>query len=324
LAPQLVAAAGARSKVGDRDVISVVVVTYNSLAVIGNCLETLMQSELAEPIELIVVDNASTDGTREWLEEFARDRRAHFGPVRVQCLRENIGYAAANNCGIATACGEAILLLNPDTEVSKTALQTCRARLGTQAPGGRTVGAIGCRLVLEDGHLDRACRRGFPTIANSLARFSGLSLLFPRSRALCGYNLTYLDDRGSYPVDCVSGAFLMVLREVIEQAGPLDEDYFMYGEDIDWCYRIVARGFAVWYDGSVDVLHRKGGSGGKRSVDSLGHFYSTMGLYYRKHHGDGWTAAVVRAALGGLFLAHAAALVVRQELADQRKRSGGV
>ncbi len=165
----------------------------------------------------------------------------------------------------------------------------------------------GCRLLLPDGRLDRACRRSFPTLWNSFARLSGLSLLFARSRLFAGYNLTYLPDNANYAVDCVSGAFLMVSRAVYERVGGLDKDYFMYGKDIDWCYRIRAAGYQVWYEGDVVTVHHKGGNGGKRSAHSLYHFYNTMLIYYRKHHAaryPTWLTALLSIALKCLYACH--------------------
>lgn len=259
--------------------VSVILVTYNSESVLEGCVSALKECSSASQLELIFVDNCSSDRTREWIEELVGGERASiFTALKVLYLSENHGYAYANNRGLDLANGELLLLLNPDTLVGQNAIEYCSDRLASQSE----VGAVGCRLQLLGGELDRACRRSFPTLWNSLARFSGLSLLFPNSRLVARYNLSYLDEHGNYPVDCVCGAFMMVSRSVYENVGGLDEDYFMYGEDIDLCWRIKGIGYEVWYEGAVTTTHLKGRNGGKRSRQSLRNFYDTMYLYYTK------------------------------------------
>ncbi len=288
-------------------IISVILVTFHSSDVLGPCLAALERSKAAARLELIIVDNASTDNTWLRVRSYGERTDLPFRAVRPVRLEENRGYAYANNRGLERATGDHLLLLNPDTEVGQGAIERCSALLGATVEmeadrnvaksrpallgarseavaDKRVVGVAGCRLVLQDGRLDRACRRSFPTLWNSFCRFSGLSLLFPRAKWFAGYNLTYLDEHAGYEVDCVSGAFMMVARDAYTRTRGFDEDYFLYGEDIDWCYRIKAAGYAVWYEGAVSTLHVKGGNGGKRSPESLQHFYDTMLLYFRKHH----------------------------------------
>lgn len=262
--------------------LSIVLVTYNSIAVLPNCLQALACAQGADDFEVIVVDNGSTDETCAWLQEYRETSSYPFVRFDLLALSDNHGFAYANNRGLERATGDYFLLLNPDTEVSSQAI----SRVFRRMQEDDTIGVATCRLMLKNGKLDRACRRSFPTLWNSFTRLSGLSILFPKARLFCGYNLTYLNETSSYEVDCVSGAFLMTTRGVYEQVGGLDEDFFMYGEDIDWCYRIKQQGYKVWYEGSVITLHLKGANGGKHSKESLRSFYDTMLLYYEKHYGD--------------------------------------
>ena len=325
--------------------ISVVMVTYQSEHCLPACLRSLEQAIGASRMELILVDNASPDETWGLIDAYERRTDLPFARVRTLALPENRGYAYANNRGLALACGELLLLLNPDTVVTPDAILRCAAVLkgeasfhteaavelastsgtsinatcGVQEQGAR-IGVVGCRLELPDGTLDRACKRSFPTLANSFYRFSGLSLLFPQSKRLAAYNLTYLEERGNFPVESVCGAFLLTTREVYEQVGDLDEDYFMYGEDLDWCYRIKRQGFTIWYEGSVTTLHVKGGNGGKRSAASLRHFYQTMLIFFQKHYTNRYPALVfylVRIGLAALFYSH----VTVQNVRGWRNRS---
>ena len=287
--------------------ISVVLVTFNSMDVLPDCLDSLERCSSAKDLEIIIVDNASTDSTADWSEQYAaRRKELPYRNIQVLTMSENRGYAYASNRGLEVAGGEFLLLLNPDTLVGELAVERCRQSLMHDS----SMGAVGCRLELADGTIDRACRRSFPTPWNSFARLSGLSLVFPRSRWLASYNLTFLDEFASYPVDCLCGAFLMVPRQVYESVGGLDEAFFMYGEDIDWCYRIKKSGYLIWYDGSVTTIHFKGGNGGKRSRESLRHFYDTMYLYYVKTLGnerESMGAIMLRLLLRMLFVLHAVA-----------------
>lgn len=266
--------------------VSVVIVTYQSAGCLADCLQALACSAQADAMELIIVDNASQDDTWAIIASYAARADLPFIRVITERLEANGGYAHANNCGLARATGQTLLLLNPDTVVGATAFSTCFNVLSQfreqamEAP----IGVVGCRLTLASGALDLACKRSFPTLWNSFCHFSGLARAFPHSRLFARYNLTYLDERGSYPVECVCGAWMLVTREAYEATGGLDEDYFLYGEDIDWCYRIAQAGYAIWYEGSASALHLKGGNGGKRSAASLRHFYQTMGVFYRKHY----------------------------------------
>jgi len=318
--------------------VSVVLVTYQSQDCLNACLASLRTAARAcWGLEVILVDNASTDGTWSQIEAFAASEASEaseadsalFRTVRILRLEENRGYAFANNRGIEMASGEAVLLLNPDTEVTPEAIPVCLERLtgargsagasgasgSTGATDGEprrgTLGAVGCRLVLPDGRLDRAAKRSFPTLWNSFCKFSGLAALWPRSHVFGAYNLTWVPERASLEVDCVCGAFMMVTRDVVQQTGGFDEEYFLYGEDIDWCYRIREAGYRIWYEGSVTTLHRKGGNGGKRSAASLTHFYGTMALFFEKHYGNrypAWVLRLVRRATRVMCAVHVALL----------------
>ncbi len=274
--------------------VGIVIVNYNTRALLERCLETVLASE-GVTFTVCVVDNDSGDGSAEMVA-------SNFPQVRLIANPANVGYPAANNQGLrALGFGEPMapeapryaLLLNADTEVPPDAL----ARIVAYAAGEERVGVVGPRLVRMDGSLDMACRRSFPTPEVSFYHMIGLAKLFPRSSRFGRYNLTYLDEHRIAEVDSVVGAFMMVRREAIGDAGLLDESFFMYGEDLDWAYRIKDAGWRVMYYPEVTVLHVKRASS-RQSPRAQVEFWRSMEIFHRKHF-----AATTFGPLNALILA---------------------
>ncbi len=264
--------------------LGIVIVNYNVRDLLRDCLASIFESRGDFTFRVCVVDNASTDGSADMVQtEFPQ----------VHLIRtENRGYAAGNNLGLrafgftdegrktkdnATPCYA--LLLNPDTVLPPSALADMLAFMEAHPQAG----VAGPRLVREDGSLDKACRRSFPTPEVALYRLSGLGRLFPRSRRFGRYNVTYLPPDVTTEVDSVVGAFMLIRGEVLNQIGLLDERYFMYAEDLDFCYRAKQQGWQVWYNADVTVLHYKGRSSRQRSTFANAKFYETMRLFHDKH-----------------------------------------
>lgn len=252
--------------------LSVIIVSFNTRDKLRSCLAAVFASQTKFSFEVFVVDNASQDGSAGMVEEA-------FPNVKLLQNQENRGFGAANNQAIRLATGRLILLLNSDVNVAEDTFDKMVAYMDND----NTVGIAGCKVVKPDGTLDLACRRSFPNLANSLARITGLSFLFPRSR-LASYNLTFLPEDEIAEVDSVMGAFLLIRREVIGKIGLLDEEYFMYGEDLDWCYRAKRAGFRVMYVPITTVLHDKGSSSRKAPRKTLYEFHRAMRIFYRKHY----------------------------------------
>lgn len=263
--------------------LGIVIASYNTRDLLRTCLHSVYAGRGDFTFDVCVVDNASSDGSAEMVA-------AEFPQVRLIANAENVGYPSANNQGLK-AFGFAetpnprsdpprfALLLNSDTELPPDAL----ARMLEFMAEHPDAGAVGPKLVLPDGSLDLACRRSFPTPEVSFYRVAKLSRLFPRSRRFGRYNLTYLDPDQVTEVDSVEGAFMLVRAEAIAQAGLMDEQFFMYGEDLDWAYRMKAAGWKVYYNPSVTVLHIKRAST-RHSPRARIEFYRAMGIFYRKHY----------------------------------------
>lgn len=261
----------------ERPELGIAIVSYRVPELLRGCLESLRRAEGVAGTRICVVDNASGDGTAEML-------RREFPEVDLVASERNLGYVGGNNLALARLReGEGrpryLLLLNPDTVVPRGALREM-LDLFERFPD---VGAAGPRLHLENGELDHACKRGFPSPATSLYHMIGLSRLFPRSRRFGRYRLTFVDERALADVDSVVGAFMMVRDEVAAAVGLLDDDFFMYGEDLDWAFRIKRAGWRVVYNGRVDVLHYKRRSS-RQSVRAVGEFYRAMRVFFRKHY----------------------------------------
>lgn len=272
--------------------VSVIIVNYNVREYLANALGSLRPALKGIRAETIVVDNASTDGSVAML-------RQSFPRVRLIASPENLGFARANNLGLREARGRYLLFLNPDTVVQEDTVRVMRDHLDAHPD----VGLAGCKILNPDGTFQLAARRSFPTPWVAASRLLGLSILFPQSRLFGRYNLTYLDPDATYDVDAVSGSFMFVRREAIEAVGGLDERFFMYGEDLDWCYRIGKAGWKVRYVHSTAIIHYKGESTRRSSIDELGTFYRAMQLFVEKHYGHR------RALLATLRLSiHAAAI----------------
>ena len=259
--------------------LGIVIVNYNTRDLLRTCLETVAASTGDFSTEVCVVDNASADGSGAMVA-------AEFPQVKLIVNSDNRGYPAANNQGLRALgypdgddAPRFALLLNPDTELPPTALAEMMAFMHDRPAAG----VAGPRLVLRDGSLDLACRRSFPSPAVSFYRLSGLARLFPHSRRFGRYNLTYLDPNEETEVDAVVGAFMMLRREVIQEIGLLDETFFMYGEDLDWCYRAKEAGWKVYYNPAVTVLHVKRAAS-KHSARAQVEFWRAMTLFYRKHY----------------------------------------
>jgi len=254
--------------------LSIIIVSYNTRGLLSDCLRSVCASIGDLSYEIIVVDNCSTDGSVEMV-------RREFSQVQLIASEYNGGYAYANNLGLRQALGMHLLLLNPDTVLPCTALKDMLAFMQAHPEAG----VAGPKLVLEDGSLDLACRRSFPTLDIAFYRLVGLSRMHPNSAKYNRYNLGYLDPDQLAEVDSVVGAFMWIRREALEQAGLLDERFFAYAEDIDLCYRIkVDHGWKVLYNPAVVVRHFKGQASKQRTTAMTIEFYRAMWLFHQKHY----------------------------------------
>jgi N-acetylglucosaminyl-diphospho-decaprenol L-rhamnosyltransferase len=253
--------------------LSIIIVSYNTVGRLRACLQSLERSRGVPDSETFVVDNASADGSADMVA-------SEFPSVRLIRSPINGGYAYANNLALRQARGRLILLLNPDTEVEPHAI----AALSSDLERHPEVAAVGPKLVRADGSLDLACRRSFPSPAVAFYRMVGLSRLFPHSRRFGRYNLTYLDPDLETEVDGLAGACMLIRRAAIEQVGLLDERFFMYGEDLDWAYRMKESGWHIRYNPKVAILHHKGESSRQNSERATVAFYRAMHLFYAKHY----------------------------------------
>ena len=271
-APGPTPAERATPEAADELPLSIVVLNYNTRDALSACLRSIEGSEGVPCLEVFVVDNASSDGSADMVAE-------HFPGMSLIRSATNGGYACGNNLALTHARGRYVLLLNPDTEFGPTVL----AQMLEYMDANPDVASAGPKVLMPDGRLDLACRRGFPTPSVAFYRLFGLSRLFPRSPRFGRYNFTYLDPDEEADVDSVVGAFMLVRREVIDQVGLLDERFFMYGEDLDWAYRMKERGWRIRYNPRVQVLHQKGASSRKTSQRTTVAFYRSMHLFHDKH-----------------------------------------
>lgn len=260
--------------------LAIVIVNYNVAPLLRRCLESVCESRGPVSFAVCVVDNASQD-------ESAAMVRAEFPGVKLIANHNNVGYPAANNQGLR-ALGVGLdaedqpryaLLLNPDTEVPPDAFAYFVGYMDAHGD----VGVMGPKLVLPDGSLDLACRRGFDSMAALVYRMLGLSRLFPRSRRFGRYNMTYLDEDELAEVDSVVGAFMMVRSAALRGVGLLDDRFWMYGEDLDWAKRIKDSGWRVVYNPAVTVLHVKRASS-RQNPRARVEFYRAMLIFYYKHY----------------------------------------
>ncbi len=252
--------------------LSVIVVNYNVRRFLNNALSSIRRAMEGLEGEVIVVDNASDDGSVEMI-------RSDFPDVHLIVNRENVGFSRANNEALRRARGRYLLLLNPDTIVQEDTFHVMMDFFERHPDAG----LAGCKILNPDGSLQLACRRSFPTPWVAFTKIFGLSGLFPHSRLFGRYNLTFRDPEQTYTVDAVSGSFMMIRRDVYEKIGGLDESFFMYGEDLDWCYRVSTAGHNVYYVHDTKIVHFKGESTRRSDIDELRLFYRAMQLFVEKH-----------------------------------------
>lgn len=251
--------------------LEIVIVSHGAEELLRRCLTSLRENPASCPTRVTVVDSGSLDGTPDMVE-------SEFPEVRL-IRRGNIGFSAANNLVLADTEASYVLLLNPDTEVYEGALDSSIARLEADP----RIGMVGCKLVVPSGELDHACKRSFPTPLGALAHFTGIGRSESSPAWLGQYRATELGEDEAGEVDAVNGAYMMVRAEAVAEVGLLDEGYWLYMEDLDWCRRFWEAGWKVFYDPAGTVLHVKGGSSGKRRrLKQEVAFHRGMGRFYRR------------------------------------------
>ncbi|MCC6385656.1 MAG: glycosyltransferase family 2 protein [Bacteroidia bacterium] len=252
--------------------LSVVIVNYNVKYFLEQCLLSVLKSIQGIEGEIWVVDNNSVDGSVELVKE-------KFPQVKVIANSFNAGFSKANNQAIRQSEGEYILLLNPDTVVEESTFSMVIQFMDSHADAG----GLGVYMIDGKGRFLPESKRGLPTPAVAFSKVFGLSSLFPKSKVFGRYHLGYLDKEKVHPVEVLSGAFMMLRREALDKTGLLDEDYFMYGEDIDLSYRIIKAGYKNYYFPGTRIIHYKGESTKKSSVNYVIVFYKAMVIFARKH-----------------------------------------
>lgn len=265
--------------------LSIVIVSYNTKEFLGRCLDSIFESTLKD-LEVIVVDNASKDGSVQEIRKFD-------SKVKIIENKENVGFSKANNQGVKIAKGKYLLFLNPDTVVNKDTLSA----LISFMENTKDAGIVTCKVILPDGNLDDSVHRGFPTPWNAFCYFFGLGKLFPRSKLFAGYHMGWEDFTKTHEINACAGSFMLVRREAGDQIGWWDEDYFFYGEDLDFCLEIKKKEWKIYYYPHVSTTHYKGVSSGIKKISkeittadletkrfATKHRFSAMKILYEKHY----------------------------------------
>jgi len=253
--------------------LSVIIVNYNVKFFLEQCLNSVLKAKsLSTEIEVIVVDNNSVDGSLEMLS-------SKFPKVKLIANTKNKGFSAANNQGIQISSGEYVLLLNPDTIVEEdTFSRTIEFMDNTPKAGG-----LGVKMIDGKGKFLPESKRGLPTPWVAFCKMIGLASVFPRSRIFNGYHLGFLDKDQVHQVEILSGAFMLLRKAALDKTGLLDEDFFMYGEDIDLSYRLLQEGYENYYFPNTRIIHYKGESTKKSSLNYVFIFYNAMVIFANKH-----------------------------------------
>ena len=259
--------------------LSVIIVNYNVKYYLDQCIRSVLRAfeEMNTPAEIIVVDNHSVDGSVDYLEQ--RYPQKLFPMVRFVRSAHNLGFARANNIAIRQSRGEYVLLLNPDTIVGEDTLKASVDFMDAHEDAG----AVGVRMLGAQGRRAMESRRGLPTPMVSFFKMLGFCNRWPHHRLFGKYYMGYLPWDEPSQIEVVSGAYCMLRRKALDEVGLLDEDFFMYGEDIDLSYRVLKGGYHNYYL-PVDILHYKGESTQKSSFRYVHVFYEAMLIFFRKHY----------------------------------------
>lgn len=256
--------------------LSIIIVNYNVKHFLEQCLCSVKAAIGSMDVEVMVVDNNSTDGSMDYL-------RPHFEWVIFIENKVNTGFAKANNQAVTVVKGKYILFLNPDTLLPTDCLQLCVDFMEANT----NAGALGIHMLDGAGKFLPESKRAFPSPLTSLFKLSGLSALFPQSKTFGRYHLGHLGQHGNHEVDVLAGAFMLVRKEVLDKTGAFDETFFMYGEDVDLSYRIQKAGWKNYYFSGSSIIHFKGESTKKGSLNYVRMFYQAMSLFVQKHYGGG-------------------------------------
>lgn len=252
--------------------LSIVIVNYNVKYFVEQCLVSVNQALKNIDAEIFVVDNASADGSVEMV-------KAKFPFVKVIANPKNVGFSKANNQAIEMASGKYVLLLNPDTVVAEDTFEKCIAFMESHSDAG----ALGVRMIDGKGIFLPESKRGLPTPSVAFYKTFGLAKLFPKSPIFGKYHLGFLNEHETHEVDILSGAFMFMRKSVLDESGLLDETFFMYGEDVDLSYRITKAGFKNYYFPETTIIHYKGESTKKGSLNYVRVFYNAMSIFAKKH-----------------------------------------
>jgi GT2 family glycosyltransferase len=252
--------------------LSVVIVNYNVKYFLEQCLHAALRASEKIPTEIFVVDNNSVDGSVAMVRE-------KFPQVTLIANAENVGFSRANNQAMTIAKGEYVLLLNPDTVVQEDTFTRCLEFMDSHVDAG----CLGVKMIDGKGRFLPESKRALPTPEVAFYKIFGLSWLFPHSKRFGKYHLTYLDKNQTHPVDILCGAFMLMRKDALDKSGLLDETFFMYGEDIDLSYRIIKAGYQNYYFAGTTIIHYKGESTKKGSVNYVVIFYNAMLIFARKH-----------------------------------------
>jgi N-acetylglucosaminyl-diphospho-decaprenol L-rhamnosyltransferase len=252
--------------------LSIVIVNWKTPILLARCLKSIEKDSGFSQFTIYVVDNNSQDQSVSLLE-------TEFPHVRLQVNQENVGFSRACNQVIAKVDSEYVLLLNPDTEVGHDAVSNLVQFMDKHPE----CGAVGPKVLNPDGSLQLACRRSFPSPSAAFFRLTYLSRLFPKIALFSKYNLTYAAPDVCTEVDALSGACMMVRKKAVDQIGLLDEEIFMFGEDIDWCWRIKEANWKIFYLPDAVVWHAHGASSRLRPIGATIDLHKGMEVFYRKH-----------------------------------------
>lgn len=252
--------------------LSIIIVNYNVRYFLEQALLAVRKATPGLQAEIFVVDNASSDGSVEMVRQF-------FPEVRLIASQENLGFSKGNNLAIRRSAGKYVLLLNPDTVVEEDTFKKCFEFMEAHPDAG----ALGVKMIDGSGRFLPESKRGFPSPLVAFFNIFGLARLFPRSPVFNYYHLGFLDKNQTHEVDILSGAFMWIRREALTKAGLLDETFFMYGEDIDLSYRIQQAGYKNYYLATTKIIHYKGESTKKGSLNYVRTFYQAMIIFARKH-----------------------------------------